>query len=128
MDHTSGYSRDRDDFARSLNSFGMTSPEAMSLHANFFPEKGRNVQVLAFDDGRFAFLETSARDRLELHNFLLRLDAFFLWRLRLFFYNRFFLWWNQTRGGLFNLRRRRWGGRFRRRRLFKLNQIAGSRR
>src|SRR5436309_1759195 len=83
------------------HSFGMTSPGAMSLHANVFPEKGRNVQVLAFDDGRFAFLETSARDRLELHNFLLRLDAFFLWRLRLFFYNRFFLWWNQTRGGLF---------------------------
>src|SRR5213080_413374 len=78
------------------------SRELMSLHANVFPEKGRNVQVLAFDDGRFAFLETSARDRLELHNFLLRLDAFFLWRLRLFFYNRFFLWWNQTRGGLFN--------------------------
>src|SRR5947199_6144646 len=100
----------------------MTSPEVMSLHANVFPEKGRNVQVLAFDDGRFAFLETSARDRLELHNFLLRLDAFFLWRLRLLFYNLFFLWWNQTRGGLFNYSRRRRGRGSRHRRLFKLIQ------
>src|SRR5260370_27593615 len=107
MDHTSGYSCDRDDFARSLNSFGMTSPEAMSLHANVFPEKGRNVQVLAFDDGRFAFLETSARGRLALHNFLLRLDAFFLSRLPLFFYTPFFLLWNQPPRALFYCSRRR---------------------
>ena len=67
---------------------------AGSLHANVFSQEGRDVEVLTFDDRRLAFLETSARDRLELQNFLLRLNDFLCRRFRLFFHDWFFLWRN----------------------------------
>ena len=64
---------------------------AASLHANVFPEERWDVQVLAFNDRRLAFFETSARHRFELQDFLLRLNVFFFRRLGLFFNDRFFL-------------------------------------
>src|SRR5258708_40115943 len=82
------------------------------LHPDVLAEKRRNVEILTFDDGRLAFFETSARDRFELQNLLLRLDDFFFRWLRLFFHDRFFLRRNQARRGLFD----RWGRHGRRRR------------
>jgi hypothetical protein len=42
------------------------SRPANSLHLDVFPQVGRDVEIFAFDDGRFAFLEPAARHRLEL--------------------------------------------------------------
>ena len=50
---------------------------ATSLHFDFLPQIGRHVEVLAFDDCRFAFFKATTRDRLELQHFLFRLHGFF---------------------------------------------------
>src|ERR1700716_1359624 len=84
---------------------------ASLFHPNVFAEKGWNIEVLAFNDCRLAFLETSARDLFELQDFLLRLNELFLRWLSLFFHDRFFLRRNQTRRGLFD----RWDRNGRRR-------------
>ncbi|PYJ17418.1 MAG: hypothetical protein DME94_03535, partial [Verrucomicrobia bacterium] len=64
-----------------------------SLYLDVFPQIGRHVEIFAFDDGRFAFFKSSARDRLELQNFLFCGDGFcggFLVSM----WNRFLVWHN----------------------------------
>src|SRR5437016_3600229 len=80
---------------------------AMSFHANVFAQKGRNIEVLTFDNGRLAFFESATRGRFELQNFLFWLGKLFLRWLYFFFRNRFFLRHDQARFGFFVYRWRR---------------------
>src|ERR1700730_11820600 len=110
-----------------LHSFGMTLPGAMSLYANVFAQKGRDIEVLTFHDRRLAFFKASPRDRLELQDFLLGLRLFFLGPLLFFHRQRFLLWDNQAGHGHRLFDRRRWQRRrrcFLRRWLLEWNEIA----
>ncbi len=104
----------------------MTAGRCLLLHPDVLPQKRRHIEVLAFHNRRLAFFEAPARDRLELQNFLFRLDKFLLHRFRLRFWNRFVLRQIRRGSGVLN---DRWWRRdfFNRRRLFKWNEIDGRR-
>src|SRR5260370_3942901 len=84
--------------AESRTSLRMTTQKRLSLHFDIFSEIGRDVEIFAFDDSRLAFFKPTARDRLELQDFLFRLCRFFSrwsfflywrWLLVRYTYNRF---------------------------------------
>src|SRR6476661_9898217 len=58
-----------------------------SFHSHVLAQEGGNIEILAFDNRRLAFFETTAGDRLELHHFLPRLTVF------LFLRRWWFDWW-----------------------------------
>jgi len=97
----------------------MTTQKRLSLHFDIFSEIGRDVEIFAFDDSRLAFFKPTARDRLELQDFLFRLCRFFSrwsfflywrWLLVRYTYNRFRLvkdgyWFHRWRRCSFTRRR-----------------------
>src|ERR1700730_14297154 len=89
-----------------------------SFHPDVLAQKGRNIEILTFNNGWLAFFEATARGRLELQNFLFSLHRFL--RRRRWLFERFFLRRNKARRGSwpfdFWLRLDQW-------RLFGWNQV-----
>jgi len=65
-----------------------------SLHPDILPQERGNIQVLTFNNCRFAFFEAAPGYRLKLQNFLFGVRVFFGHRFGFFFRQRFFLWRN----------------------------------